>query len=334
MRLTVFLCALALTALSLPIGLTVLVGSLAATQPRRSRVPLMCLMLLALCGTPSRSIADGDLDGRWLVTFDPDLGPAIDPVWKITQGGTLLTAPFFGSGMVDATGHFILHFDPFLGYCEESGTLSGTVTASDQLAGSAIVHYYDDLTCDPGGHCGEFPDCYYSGYGVDVVGVRIDQCVQVSGCRVAKKSVLSLKNAATSKDRLMWKWLKGTAISIPDLGAPTSTTNYTLCVYAGNAVASVALPAGLSWQSVGMTEFKFRDPSGASRALLKSGDAGKTKASVKGKADYLLDTLVPMLTLPVTVQLVNDANSVCYEAVYDAPQVIKNVSGQFKAKAQ
>jgi hypothetical protein len=158
------------------------------------------------------------------------------------------------------------------------------------------------------------------------------------GCKVAGKSLLVLTSHATNhaKDKLTWKWLKGAATTSGELGSPTSTTTYTLCLHAGSGVASVALPAGSKWRTLGTRGFKFKDPSGthdgARTALLKSGTAGKAKALVMGKGPNLPDTLVPMLSLPVTAQLVNDTNGTCFEATYGAADVIKNDSTQFKAK--
>lgn len=118
----------------------------------------------------------------------------------------------------------------------------------------------------------------------------------------------------------------------PAHGTPMGATGYTLCLYAGSAMATVALPAGSNWQTAGSKGFKFQDnsgvPDGARKALLKSGAAGKARALVNGKGTNLPDTLVPMLPLPVTVQLLNDATSTCFEAV-----VLKNDAKQFKAKA-
>ena len=158
----------------------------------------------------------------------------------------------------------------------------------------------------------------------------------LGGCKAAGKSLLALKNNADdSKDKLTWKWLKGAATTLAELGTPTGATNYTLCVYAGSAAAIVAVPAGSDWQATGTTGFKFKDPSGtpdgAQKASLKSGGSGKAKALVKGKGTNLPDTLAPPLSLPVTVQLVNDSNSTCFEAVYSS--FIKNDVKQFKAKA-
>jgi hypothetical protein len=156
-------------------------------------------------------------------------------------------------------------------------------------------------------------------------------------CRAAGKSALLLKNSADdTKDKLTWKWLKGAATTLTELGVPTGTTNYALCVYAGTAVATIDLPAGSKWQATGTKGFKFKDPTGtpdgAQKASLKSGAAGKAKTLVKGKGINLPDNLVGPLPLPVTAQLVNETTNVCFGSVYTAPDIIKNDGTNFKAK--
>ena len=160
-----------------------------------------------------------------------------------------------------------------------------------------------------------------------------------SSCKAAGKAILLLKNNADdSKDKLAFKWLKGSETMLSELGTPTGTTNYTLCLNAGTTTASVLLPGGSKWQASGTKGFKFKDPTGApdgaQKAVLKSGAAGKAKALVKGKGSELPDSLIPALPLPVTARLVNDENSTCFEVVFDSGDVIKNDAKQFKAKAQ
>jgi hypothetical protein len=168
----------------------------------------------------------------------------------------------------------------------------------------------------------------------DVVGTCPACDTPVVGCRTAGGSSLLLKNNADdAKDKLVWKWTKGAETMLSELGDPTATTKYTLCVYAGAEVGTVELPAGASWKAVGPKGFRFKDltgtPNGGQKALLKSGAAGKAKAFVKGKGANLPDLTAP-LTLPVTVQLVNDANGTCFEAVYGAAK--KNDVKKFLAK--
>jgi cysteine-rich repeat protein len=161
-----------------------------------------------------------------------------------------------------------------------------------------------------------------------------------TSCGAAGKSLLLLKNNSDDqKDKLVWKWLKGAATTLADLGLPTGTTNYTLCLYSGTSSATVALPAGPNWTPLGTKGFKYKDPAGspdgAQKATLKSGAAAKAKALVKGKGTNLPDLVgAPALVLPVTAQLVNDANSVCFGGAFDAGDVLKNDARQFKAKAQ
>lgn len=173
-----------------------------------------------------------------------------------------------------------------------------------------------------------------------VVGVDVDtgcSAAPISGCRAAGKSLLLLKDAGVDDaDKLTWKWLKGAATSLADLGTPGAATDYTLCLYAGDGNPPETLPIGAAWSAIG-GGFKFQDaagaPAGVRKAILKAGEAGKAKLLVKGGGTNLPDP-APPLALPVTVQLVNDTTAACYEAVFDSLDVIKNVTGQFKAKSQ
>jgi hypothetical protein len=145
-------------------------------------------------------------------------------------------------------------------------------------------------------------------------------------------------NADDSKDKLTFKWLKGEETPLEELGTPTGTTSYTLCLYAGTTSVSVRMPGGSSWQPVGTKGFKYKDtnlePDGAHKAKLQSGGAEKAKVFAKGQGENVPDDLVPPLPLPVTAQLVNDENSTCFEAVYDTDDVKKNDEKLFKAKAR
>lgn len=172
----------------------------------------------------------------------------------------------------------------------------------------------------------------------DVAGVCPDCSASPrAGCTSAAKSILMLKNSDTDdgKDKLTWKWLNGTSeVLSGDLGDPTATTTYTLCVYAGSDLAGLSLPAGSTWKAAGTKGFKLKDatgtPDGVQKALLKSGAAGKSKVLVKGKGSNLPDDLSGVLPFPVTVQMVNDANSTCFESVFSS--AIKNDGKLFKAQ--
>lgn len=164
------------------------------------------------------------------------------------------------------------------------------------------------------------------------------------GCRTAGKSIIKIKNHATSdkKDLVIWKWIKGQSTSQSDFGDPTDTTWFGLCVYeapSDDLVAGISIPASASnWAPIGDKGFKYRDksglPDGAQKAILKGSDNDRAKALLKGKGENLPDPPAASLTLPVTVQLVTNNTGVCFESTFDADDVRRNEPGSFKAKAQ
>jgi glucose/arabinose dehydrogenase len=146
-----------------------------------------------------------------------------------------------------------------------------------------------------------------------------------SGCVAAGKSKLLLDHPGdNTKNRLLWKWLKGPAVDVSDFGDPTASTAYTLCVYAGTAAfdVQVGIPAATDWSTTG-TGFKYNSSSnadGASKLLLKSGADGKSKIVLKGKGANLdLEALLDILSITpttFTVQLLRSDSSECWEAPY------------------
>ena len=160
-----------------------------------------------------------------------------------------------------------------------------------------------------------------------------------SGCRGALKSSLMIKNPSGDKDKLGWKWLKGAATTLAEFGSPTTTTEYALCVYAGTSATPIieaeVAPSGTLWAPAGTTGLKYKDATGVSdgvtKVILKEGALDKAKALLKGKGANLPDPPAGPYTLPVTAQLVNSANNICFEGVYSS--AIKNEAEQFKAKA-
>jgi len=127
-----------------------------------------------------------------------------------------------------------------------------------------------------------------------------------------------------AKDKLTWKWGKGAAVSAAEMGDPTTSTDYTLCVYGnGSLLLSASAPHGTFWSAAGGTppkSFKYADKLGGSdgvtHAQVASGAAGKSKAQVKGKGSHLpvAPLPLPLNELPVTVQLHNGAQ--CWTSDY------------------
>ena len=162
----------------------------------------------------------------------------------------------------------------------------------------------------------------------------------VSGCRTAGKSLLLMKQPNSGKDKLIWKFLKGDATTLDELGDPTDDTDYALCIYVGSTnalLAQVSAPADAGkWQPMGTKGYKYNDPGktpdGVQKVLVSSGAQGKSKAKVKGKDANLPDPVLGALETPITVQLKRSGSLTCWEATYQSGDIIDNDADTLKAK--
>jgi hypothetical protein len=154
-------------------------------------------------------------------------------------------------------------------------------------------------------------------------------------------ALVALKDQADDrKDALQWKWGKGAATMLADLGDPTATTRYDLCIYDGTAAltASAAAPAGgpcgsrPCWTATN-AGFRYLQkalaPNGLQRVDVRSGADGKARILVKGRGVLLSLPSLPVATLPLTVQVAN-GNGRCWSATY-AANIRTNQPGAFKA---
>ncbi len=166
---------------------------------------------------------------------------------------------------------------------------------------------------------------------------------------LANKAQVQIKDKTPDTgDGVQFKWVKGKATTLGDLGDPLTTDEYALCIYTG-AVPTLTfralMPAGgicatkPCWKAAGTTGFKYKDkdatPDGATNLVLKSGIDGKAKAVFKAKGVNLTGRPFgmpspPLASLPVRVQLQSDTGQ-CWEAHFST--FIKNEAGAFKAKA-
>jgi len=159
----------------------------------------------------------------------------------------------------------------------------------------------------------------------------------VTGCRATAESSLKMTRSSSkpTKNKVVWQWRKGQATTIADFGLPADTTDYLLCIYSGTGASGYAIPAGANWGPLGTKGFKYKDGTAAAdgigKVVLKSGDDGKAQMQVSGKGPNLPDATLP-LALPVTAQLVNSSNDICYTSTFAA--ATKNTSAGFAAKAE
>jgi hypothetical protein len=149
---------------------------------------------------------------------------------------------------------------------------------------------------------------------------------------------LIVKNkAGGTRDKLVWKWIRGANTTTLDFANPQSTADYALCIYAGigNAlVAQIHVPASPNWIVDGQ-KWKYRDPAasadGTQKITLKASSDGKSRATLKAKGINLPDPLdANPLGTPVTVQLVNYETGVCVEGNYTT--ATKDTQTSFIAK--
>lgn len=78
-----------------------------------------------------------------------------------------------------------------------------------------------------------------------------------------------------AKDGVAWRWPKGGEIPVADLGSPTTTTDYVLCIFDmfdNSLLGSLDLPAGPDWSSAhNGFKYKARTPNERVKLLIRGG---------------------------------------------------------------
>jgi CSLREA domain-containing protein len=161
------------------------------------------------------------------------------------------------------------------------------------------------------------------------------------GCRipaVRHASLLGWRDGlGTSQNRLVWKWLKGTATESAAFGDPTATTGYQLCVHdgAGNTVLEREISAAGTcdgrpcWQATAKG-FRYRSAALGLQLELNAGLAGAAKVIARVKGLALATPEGDSVPLPVIVRLWNGEGE-CWEATYSTPS--RNMPGVLSARA-
>jgi hypothetical protein len=150
------------------------------------------------------------------------------------------------------------------------------------------------------------------------------------------KASLTLRDA--THDQIQWKWTDGPAITPVDVGNPTTTSSYELCIFdqtsgTNHLVYDAHLPPGPDWTPYS-SGYRYRDTAGSAGGVtnvtLKEGITGHGSITIKGKG---IDLPIPPLPLhqdpSVRVQLLNE--NACWEARYGTSQ--SNQSGLFRARS-
>jgi len=210
---------------------------------------------------------------------------------------------------------------------------NGTCSGSLMTCGDGIVEASCGEQCDPPGG-----DCDATCHFICGPTPRTDCLLPTA----AGKTRLQIKNTTPdTKDLISWKWVFGQTVTLAQLGTPTSTTNYTLCVWdqsaSGQPILRAQIPAGGTcgtrpcWSS-NKTGDKYKNklltPDGIQLLVLKAASAPKAKVILKGKGPVLHTPTLP-LTPRVTVQLKNDLGT-CWSAPFST--FVQDTPTQYKAK--
>jgi hypothetical protein len=196
---------------------------------------------------------------------------------------------------------------------------------------TGCVHTPQHAACGPCAACDAGAGC--------VTGPRPD-CLPTT---LPGAAVLKLRDALDDDaDLLVWKWTKGAAANPGDLGTPTTTTGYRLCLYdESGSIPTLSMrtdvPAGglcdgsPCWQAAGAA-LKYRNaartPDGISKLVARAGDTGHAKVTTKGKGGLLPPLPTLPLALPTRVQLHADG-AACFEAVFGSSGAARNDAEAF-----
>ena len=256
-------------------------------------------------------------------------GPALYTI-DTTTGAATLVGRVLASGVPPAGEPTDLEFLP-------GGELWASTTANS-----------DDLVAiDP--TSGAFTIAGDSGTGGELSSLAFCSCdptpdAAASCNATAPKGSIGIGHNATtpSKDKLAWKWSKGTAVTA-EFGDPAAgDTNYALCVYDDATLATSAIvPHGGTcgtkpcWQPLKTAGFKYAEKTGRADGIvgltLKEGP-GKAQIAVKAKGATLRTPTLPFAaTTGVTVQLFRTEGLECWETTFPAPAGT-NTPSAFKDK--
>ena len=199
------------------------------------------------------------------------------------------------------------------------------VCTTDACDGSGGCQFTAPLDCEDGNTCTQ--DACDPQDGCFSTGAPSTSCLSPT------KALLKIKDSATNDngDNIKFLWRGGPSI-IPDMGDPTQTTRYELCVYDDRGVRlAMGVAPGAGWQSVGSpsapTGYKYKDAAAAQQGVklvrTKANNLDKARVQLVGKGAAMPDTAGLPLQYPVTAQLYA-SDGVCWEAEFIQTDTFKN----------
>jgi hypothetical protein len=160
----------------------------------------------------------------------------------------------------------------------------------------------------------------------------LDGC-SIDGCRLSTVPLqgrLKIVDKPFRIDRIVWKWRKGSATTVADLGDPLTTTGYELCMSHGIGIRLGVFPSGASWTTTANGyAFHNEDTPNPDRVLLRSGADGY--AAITVKIQGLLGGQFLPLPLPIFVRL-RASNGECWADTFYESGASENTAWKFKGK--
>ncbi|MEO6027426.1 MAG: hypothetical protein ABIR79_11220 [Candidatus Binatia bacterium] len=147
---------------------------------------------------------------------------------------------------------------------------------------------------------------------------------------VPGKATLYLRNdPAPDRDQLQWKWPKGAATTLADLGSPTTFDDYDVCFYDASGLrTSFVVPSGGTcggkpcWRPK-TNGFSYRSktglPNGITLLDLKAGADGKAQIRLQGRGPLLPLPPLTTLTTALQLQLRQRRTGLCWSATFSPP---------------
>jgi hypothetical protein len=178
--------------------------------------------------------------------------------------------------------------------------------------------------------------------------------VPLVGCLQSAKAKFSLHDdpVKDNKNKVIWSFVRGDNATFEDLGDPTATDAFSVCLYDGRAgvpelIMEQQVLAGANWRTQANNGFGFGDRSRVQDGVQilrvaagRGGAPGPSKLKVVARGDLIPflelgklpnSALTMMATDPsVIVQLVNTSGT-CWSNEFSSPPV-RNTNKAYRAK--
>jgi len=208
------------------------------------------------------------------------VGTVVDSAVRIVKGGVV------GASDRSDAGFWMAGSDEIITYGSNSDLWGETWTAADiNSTGFGVAVSATDS---------------FDTAGVDHITMTVFYTLcgptPATGCRTSAKSILIVNDKTpNSKDKVVWKWIKGTSTSTAEFADPLATADYSLCIYSGAVVGTAStliadasvLRDATKWTPISTKGFRYLDKNttqdGIRNIVLKASVTDKAKAIVKGK---------------------------------------------------